>query len=194
MEVREKRVGSEEFASVSRRSRRERRARETEKKKNKKQKTRHASVCFPPVPSIVDRGKAKSARRFCSRKEKKSAKSRARCDRRKKRKNEPRKRRSANPDTRRTDPQGQLRRLTWNLRPASGEFCGRIGELTPERGVGELGIAGTRAGMPARARARRRARAARRALRAGNREGRLARPKGRARPGPPRVGYAPVPW
>jgi hypothetical protein len=60
--VREKRVGSEEFASVSRRSRRERRARETEKKKNKKQKTRHASVCFPPVPSIVDRGKAKRAR------------------------------------------------------------------------------------------------------------------------------------
>jgi hypothetical protein len=34
--VREKRVGSEEFASVSRRSRRERRARETEKTKNKK--------------------------------------------------------------------------------------------------------------------------------------------------------------
>ena len=137
MEVREKRVGSEEFASVSRRrvDANDARARQKKRKtKNKKQKTRHASVCFPPVPSIVDRGKAKSARRFCSRKEKKSAKSRARCDRRKIKKNEPRKRRSANPDTRRTDPQGQLRRLTWNLRPASGEFCGRIGELTPRVG------------------------------------------------------------
>jgi hypothetical protein len=50
--VREKRVGSEEFASVSRRSRRERRARETEKTKNKKPVRVRL---FPAVPSIVVR-------------------------------------------------------------------------------------------------------------------------------------------
>ena len=81
MSVREKRVGSEEFASVSRRSRRERRARN---RKNKKQKTRARPSVSRPFPrSWSVWGKAKRARRFCSRKEKKSAKSRARCDRRK---------------------------------------------------------------------------------------------------------------
>jgi len=60
VEVREKRVGSEEFASVSRRSRRERRARETEKKKNKKQKTKNPSrVRLFPRRSL-DRGPWKS--------------------------------------------------------------------------------------------------------------------------------------
>lgn len=53
-------------------------------RKNKKQKTRARPSVSRPFPrSWSVWGKAKRARRFCSRKEKKSAKSRARCDRRK---------------------------------------------------------------------------------------------------------------
>jgi hypothetical protein len=56
--VREKRVGSEEFASVSRRSRRERRARETRKKEKQKTKNPSRVRLFPP--RSLDRGPWKS--------------------------------------------------------------------------------------------------------------------------------------
>jgi len=61
VEVREKRVGSEEFASVSRRSRRERAGRAKQKKRKKeKQKTKNPSrVRLFPRRSL-DRGPWKS--------------------------------------------------------------------------------------------------------------------------------------
>ena len=112
------------------------------------------------------------------REKKKSRKSRARWDRG-----------ETNPAATVCEP-GRRRadRRAADLEPRPGFGRGSAGELTPERRVRDARDRGKRAGMPARARARRRARAARCALRAGDRDGRFARP------GAPRTGYAPVPW
>ena len=135
-----------------------------------------------PFPRSVRKTRTEMVRRF-RREQKKSGNLVPGVITKKEKKNEP-----CRDGLRARTPVARIRRAA-DLEPRPG--FGRVStvELTLERRVrGPLGTAGTRAGTPARARARRRARAARCALRAGDRDGRFARP------GAPRTGYAPVPW